>query len=105
MIGLFAGIFSDHEIRSVEIDGIDTLGLDEFEDLHGVAGGGRDALDFVFIDDDVAVLFDFVTLDQFAALHHALADGAIGLLFDAAAAFLMDLVETDAFGAGRREQA
>ncbi len=104
VIRLLAGFFGDHEIRRIVIDGVDAVGFDEFRDLHGVAGSGRDGFDLFVVDDDVAVFLYFEAFDQFAAFDHAIALGAEGLLFDSAATNVVNLVKADAFGARGGEE-
>ena len=57
------------------------------------------------IDDDVSFFFYFVALHEFTAFDDAIAVRTKGLLFDAAAANSVDLVETDPLRPCRRKQA
>ena len=104
IVSLLPGLFRHHEVRRVEVDGIDALRLHEFQNLHVVAGGGRDTLYLFVVHDDEAILLHFEPFYQFAALHYAIAMGTEGLLFNAAVANAVNLIEADALGPRGRKQ-
>src|SRR5437764_1863826 len=90
-----SGLLGHEVIRRLEVDGIDLIGFDEFEDLHRLGGLGLNALDLFRLDHDVFALAIFVSLDDFAALDDPLVHRAIELLLDAAEVVAMQHVEAD----------
>jgi hypothetical protein len=86
-------------IGCVEIDRIDLRLGHELQHLHHAGTARRNLRQFIVLDDHVAVLFVLVAFDQFVARDRLVFGLAVQDLFDARVITLVELIETDGWGA------
>ena len=98
-VRLLAAFVGRHVVGALQIDRIDVVGLDEFQDLHHLGGLGRDLLDVFVVDLDVVILLVLVALDQFAARHGLVFRLAVDHLPDARMVVFVEQIEADGFAA------
>src|SRR5438067_4814614 len=91
-------------VRALVIDGIDLLEIDEILDLDRLGRARIERFQFFARDRDVAALGDLESLDDVLPRHFLPVGAADALLLDARAVLVVEHVEADLFGRGRREQ-
>ncbi len=104
MIGFPASLFRNREVRAVIEKGIDLLKLDEFQDFHGLGRRRLDGGELLFFYQHILVFFVLVALHDLRPFDHPVAGRAEQRLAQARVAFLVQLVEVDALGAGCGEE-
>src|SRR5260370_3008761 len=104
LVSLFAGIFGSSVIRSVEVERIDLIGLNELQYFHGTRGGRIELVQFLFGEENILIFLVFESLYDFVALDLPIASGAELRLANARVTHLVELVEADALCSRRRKE-
>src|SRR5260370_26115447 len=105
LVSLFAGIFGSSVIRSVEVERIDLIGLNELQYFHGTRGGRIELVQFLFGEENILIFLAFESLYDFGALDLPIASWAELRLANARVTHLVELVEADSLCSPRAKVA
>jgi hypothetical protein len=103
-VGLLAAFVRLKIIRGLEVDRIDLVGFNEFQDLHRLCGLRLNLLQFVRLNDDVLALAILIAFNNFVSFQHAVLSRTDQLLLHANIVFAMQLVKRNARTTCAREQ-